>query len=410
VFTPTAGNSGAHFKNPLSDSKDLLYVVAMGDSVVWGNGLYTQDTFMYKFGQNVADGTGRKVQVVYYAHSGARFNRIDDYTSTLYFDSQGNYIGDISSERPTTEEQAECAAHDYPQAEIIVMDGCINDVGATEIALPFPLNFTNPNDIVQGASDCGSHWPDFLQNHVLNNFQKATVIVLNYYQVVSDLSKPLLVQGEAPGVVTRPATDEVALRQSAEELDNKRLSLMKMSGLSTSQAVERITPGSGRSGARLAAESSSQKILEWSTNSQAFLATSQNCAVAAVNIANGSPNTSPCPKIAVYVPTTPPNPPQPIQATQSSRTYLAAPDPYPWPPAYSYGAPEHHIWYLPIPEDRQYEDYKAQVARCKAEFNLVSLKDYLGCIWDPMAHPNIPGAESYRQGLLDVIANAWKAN
>jgi hypothetical protein len=411
VFNPSGGNTGVHLKNPLSDSTDVLYVVVMGDSVVWGNGLFNPDTFMYKFGQNVADETGRNVQVVYYAHSGARFYRIDDYTSTLYFDAQGNYIGDISSERPTTEEQAACAAQQFPQAEILVMDGCINEVGATEIALPFPLNFTNPNEIVQGASDCGSHWSDFLQNGVLNNFQKATAIVLNYYQVVSDLSKPLVVPAKAPGAAAGPDPDEVAHGQAVEDLEERRLSLMKKSGMSTTQAKTRIARGSGPNTVGARAVTSNQKIVDWSTNSQAFLVTSQNCAIAAVNVANGIENATPCPKIATYDPTIRPNPPPPlIQATQSSRAYLAAPAPYPWPPTYSYGAPEHHIWYLPIPEDREYEDYSEQEKRCKAEFNLISLTDYYGCIWDPMAHPNVLGAESYRQGLLNVLTSAWKVD
>ena len=410
IFNPAASNSDVHLKNPLSDSTDVLYVVAMGDSVVWGNGLYDADTFMYNFGQNVADATGRRVQVVYYAHSGARLYRVDDYTSTPYFDAQGNYIGDISSQRPTTEEQAKCAAHDYPQAEILVMDGCINEVGATDIALPFPLNFTNANEIVKGASDCGSHWPDFLQNQVLNNFPKAAVIVLNYYQVVSDLSKPSEAKSGATGAAAGADPEQAALGQAVEMLDEKRLNLMKRSGKTTSQAWARIAQGSGRSPASMRAEKRSEKVIDWSENSLAFLVTSQNCAVAAVNVANGAPGAMPCPEIASYQPSVPLNPPPPLAVTQSSRTYLAAPKPYPWPASYSYGAADHHIWYLPIPASREYDDHSEQEKRCKAEFNLISVKDYFGCIWDPMAHPNRLGAESYRQTLFEVIKNAWKVD
>jgi hypothetical protein len=395
-------------KNPLSDSKDTLYIIAMGDSVVWGNGLYPNDTFMYKFGHDVADRTGRNVQVVFYAHSGARFDLIDDYTSTLYFDAQGKYIGDISSERPTTEEQAECAAQQYPQAEILVMDGCINEVGATEIALPFPLNFTNPDEIVESTSGCGTRWPEFLKENVLTKFDKATVVVLNYYEVVSQASKPLV---EQAGARAEQANADAGLSQAVGTLDDQRLTLLKKSGLTTKKAKTRIAPVAEPNALQLHAETSDQKVIDWSANSRAFLVTSQNCEVAAVNIANGLQNSTPCPKAAHYDPNIEPIvPPVPMQATQGSRTILAAPAPYPWPANYSYGAIDTHLWYLPIPKSREYEDYGDQEKRCKAEFNLLSEKDYLTCIWDPMGHPNVPGAESYRQGLVDALGNAWKTD
>jgi len=54
--------------------------------------------------------------------------------------------------------------------------------------------------------------------------------------------------------------------------------------------------------------------------------------------------------------------------------------------------------------------YLHERERCKAEFNLISVKDYFGCIWDPMAHPNRLGAESYRQTLFEVIKSAWKVD
>jgi len=405
-------------KNPLSDSKDTLFVVAMGDSVVWGNGLYDPHTFMYTFGQDLANLTGRNVQVVFYAHSGARLYRVDDYTSTLYLNPDGSYIGDVSSQRPTTEEQASCAARPnsdggYPQAEILVMDGCINDVGATEIALPFPLNFTNSGEIVEDASACGARWPDFLQNQVLNNFPKATVIVLNYYQVVSDLSKPLDAAAVRAGAATVPSPDETALGDAVGKLHEKRLSLIMKSGLTAKRAEARIGQGTETSTVGTAAEKSRLKISQWSANSTAFLVTTQCYAVKAVNAADGLPNPFSCPTTGTYDPSNPPNPPPiptPAQATQSSRTYLAAPDPYPWPPDYSYGAANTHLWYLPIPKDRQYEDYDDQLKRCRAQFSLISFTDYDTCIWDPMGHPNVYGAESYHKSLVAVMNEAWKVN
>jgi hypothetical protein len=122
--------------NPLGTpgSKAVLKIVTMGDSVVWGNGNVPENKFSIKVAQHIADATGRDVSVVAYAHSGARLKVYDDDSLVPIVDGASQQ--DLNSQRPTTTEQAVCAADKDKDAEIVLLDGCINEVGSTDIALP----------------------------------------------------------------------------------------------------------------------------------------------------------------------------------------------------------------------------------------------------------------------------------
>jgi hypothetical protein len=121
--------------DPISSSSPGLKIVTLGDSVVWGDGNLERNKFSVKLARDLANATGRATTVVEYAHSGARLVSADDPASLVPTDGSV-YQMDLNSQRPTTAEQADCAASRDSDAEVVLLDGCINEVGATKIALP----------------------------------------------------------------------------------------------------------------------------------------------------------------------------------------------------------------------------------------------------------------------------------
>jgi hypothetical protein len=73
-------------------------------------------------------------------------------------------------------------------AEIVFLDGCINDVGATKIALPFPFNFTSKETIAEDASACGPEMNALLGN-VTKQFNQATIVVIKKDSIPSAQAK-----------------------------------------------------------------------------------------------------------------------------------------------------------------------------------------------------------------------------
>ena len=108
---------------------DTLKIVAFGDSVVWGDGEKPDNKIVSLVGQRVADETGSEVRVVSFAHSGARLKCVDDQTSKVPTRGTGSdeeTLGDLDGQHTTTSEQVACATEANSDAEIVLLDGCIN--------------------------------------------------------------------------------------------------------------------------------------------------------------------------------------------------------------------------------------------------------------------------------------------
>ena len=109
----------------------------------------------------------------------------------LFPSDHGMPSGDLNSPYPTVREQADCAAVGYPSAEIVVINGCLNEVGPEEVALPPPLDLTSKEAIEQRAYQyCSTPMQEILAK-VKAAFPWATIIVANYYQIVSNDSSIL---------------------------------------------------------------------------------------------------------------------------------------------------------------------------------------------------------------------------
>jgi len=370
-FTPQYSGPPT-LRNPVTSgvgadgSKLPLKIVTFGDSAMWGNGDKPEHKIAYLVGQSVANETQRTVLVDAFAHSAARLKRVDpDKGQLLPLDPVTNQpLSDLDAERPTTVEQADCAAVNDSDAEIVLLDGCINEVGATNIALPiFPfLNNTSPAQIQERVyADCGEPMKVAL-NHVKKSFPHATIVVLNYWLVVSSKSSPVGVKN--------------AVKQQMK--------------LEKTEGGRELTPES--------VESRKQK---WWDNSERFLNTSQACFIWAIACANGSIQGALCelPE-ATDDPTHPQEcPSAPAAPTGSARVFLAT-VPGDDRPEYAYGGKEKHIWSVPFHFlfwSREDEMYGPRVKLCK-QFALPGDTD---CKVNPTAHPNVKGASFYAFGSLN---------
>jgi hypothetical protein len=362
-FTPKSAGP-ATLGNPLTDGTPAdpskpLKIVTLGDSAMWGDGDLPDHKIASLVGQSVANETQRMVVVDAFAHSGARLNRVDSGKEWLSPLDGENALSDLDAERPTTIEQADCANVVDHDAEIVLMDGCINEVSATDIALPILpfLNDTSPAEIEERVyRDCGTPMQGALQR-VLNNFPKATIIVLNYWLIVSPDSKP----------IEPEYTREAALARECQLRDPKELRTKKQ---------------------------------KWWANSECFLGTSEKCFNWAIACANGTLQGSLC---KLPEATNDPTHPQDCPDVSSSssprgRVFLATvlDD-----PEFSYGTKETHLWQVPIHflfwtwhKDEMY-DIRAKLCEQFA------LKSDTGCKVNVTAHPNPKGASFYAFGSLN---------
>ena len=145
----------------------------------------------------------------------------------------------------------------------------------------------------------------------------------------------------------------------------------------------------------------------WDTNSEAFLSTLQTCfnwAVAGVDHPAGSSSYADC------EPVFPPPNHRPAsaylgRASPDSRVFLAT---VPDDPEYAYGARQTHLWRYPVTflwwhwGDNM---YSARIKLCHQYF-----KDPVACYncsINALAHPNVKGAQFFRDSLISIFKSAW---
>jgi hypothetical protein len=379
--------------NPLLPSgtpaRSVLKIVALGDSVVWGDGNTEQNKFVVKIAHDLANATGRSTTVVAYAHSGARLAKADDPTSLVPTDGP-IYQMDLNSERPTTVEQEQCAATRDTDAELVILDGCINEVGATKIALPIPLNWTTAKHIHQWAyAACSQPMLDLLKS-VKVSFPLATIVVVNYYQIVTGLSTLKLKQ-QLPGAARPKPSANGTPKSAALELQAEQDRLLALYGQQKVQLFDEPIP-----------QSEDDVLYAWQNNSIQFLSVSEDCFSWAVAGADGSAvdpinGLSSCPTGTVDIP------PVLAQVTPAVHVYLAK---VPEDDAFGYGVPRTtHEWRLP---SNQHPDgmYTTRVPLCESHYPRdAGAKET--CKINAMAHPNVDGAEAYHQSIWAILQTAW---
>jgi glycerophosphoryl diester phosphodiesterase len=155
-------------------------VLVLGDSVMWGQGLTPAKKF-YSIVQEWLKGVvQRDVNVTVMAHSGASILPVEE--------SATGCDGEVNISWPTINTQRLDAALKYRRAgidprqvDLVLVNGGINDVGASNLVNPF----FRSSEIKQGAEKyCYSAMRDLLLE-IADTFCNARIVVTGYFPIIS---------------------------------------------------------------------------------------------------------------------------------------------------------------------------------------------------------------------------------
>jgi len=363
--------------NPADNSQ--LTMLTFGDSAMWGNGLNIDHKYSHQVARHIADATGRVVNFITYAHSGANLStEAGQSYEPLKPSDNGRPPGDLNAGLPTTLQQEACAATKYAGAEVILLNGCINDVSAEAIGLPFPLIGAGPAEIKSRAlKQCSEPMRTLLKN-TQDDYPRATIIVSNYWLIISDKSSPAGVTMKKR--IARSTSSDPALNKEFDDLISAQLKAEHETGKNFVEAELQSDPAA--------------IFRKWSDNSRAFLDTSQDCLVWAVGLANAQTTPDLCPHAL---------PSGPQLASQNWRVFLAT---VPDKPEFAYGAgKEKRLWSVPLVPRRYDQEYVPRHALCMTHYPLG--KRFI-CRVNPTAHPNVAGAKAYTDSINTILDVAWK--
>jgi lysophospholipase L1-like esterase len=186
---------------------DPLQMLVLGDSILWGQGLRPEEKFSSRVKCWLEERTDREVKVHVEAHSGAVIS--GTLAAELRFKAAS---GEVNLVAPTVNEQLDSAIRFYKEDQtspaLILMNGCINDVGVKSL-----LAASTPLDDLRARirKSCGEDVYALLQR-VRNNFPQSHVLVMSYYPIVS-----------------HKTDDNAFLRLLVKKLSNQRPEARRMS-------------------------------------------------------------------------------------------------------------------------------------------------------------------------------------
>jgi lysophospholipase L1-like esterase len=178
-------------------------LLAIGDSVIWGQGLLAE----HKTATLLARHLGTETTML--AHSGAKIGIRDSYTVTMP-------SGEVPCFFPTILQQLQSFPGDPTQVKYVLMNGGINDVEVQRVFNPMIPQFELE---LHTRNYCGRDMLTLLQR-VVKKFSNAQVLVLGYYPVLSHQSSPQGVEtlfSLIHGVKFAPLYDPAAFRNELVE-------------------------------------------------------------------------------------------------------------------------------------------------------------------------------------------------
>ncbi len=172
-FTPKTTKS--------TPANDPIHMLVLGDSIMWGQGLKTEDKAWWRLKNWLQEKTGREVMERVEAHSGAA---IEAAPGSEIFTSKDREVNLLT---PTINEQVGAARNYYgdpAKVDLILVNGCINDVDVRTL-----LDVSTPLDLLEVSirEKCGGRMQSLLQR-ITREFPKAQVVVPGYYRILSPLS------------------------------------------------------------------------------------------------------------------------------------------------------------------------------------------------------------------------------
>lgn len=159
-----------------------LNMLVLGDSIMWGQGLRTEDKSWYQVKIWLAQTTGRAVSERIEAHSGT----VIEAGSTE--ESRAPLHGEVNVGLPTVINEIERALRNYAngtQVDLVLVSGCINDVGTTNL-----LNAAKTTEDIRLLAEAKCGQPvETLLRRIASSFPAAYIIVTGYYPYFSEKTR-----------------------------------------------------------------------------------------------------------------------------------------------------------------------------------------------------------------------------
>ena len=194
---------------PQAGARRPLRMLALGDSVVWGQGLLDEHKFSYKLrdwlcAQRAAASScpdGQDVQLHVEAHSGAVISKPDkrrereEEARFTRADSPVRFPGEVNNAFPTMWGQLELARRHYQslsvppgEVDLVIVNGGINDMNAARLLVSRLFG----GDVKRLARKySGDEMRRFLLA-VADAFPNARIIVPGYFPLVSESTPPFI--------------------------------------------------------------------------------------------------------------------------------------------------------------------------------------------------------------------------
>ncbi len=173
-------------QNPPSSQNDKspehrLNMLVLGDSIMWGQGLRDEHKAWYQVKVWLNQTAGRDVREKIEAHSGAVVGSVGDPPANSVTPADG----EVNSAVPSVNDELDMAVKSYAdpsQVDLVLVDGCINDVGIFNL-----LNGGNSTDEINqlASSRCGPPMQALLKR-VADAFPSAHIIVTGYFPMISE--------------------------------------------------------------------------------------------------------------------------------------------------------------------------------------------------------------------------------
>lgn len=157
---------------------DFFYMIVVGDSVQWGNGLNEGEKMSALVIRTIEAELGRTVILQRYAHSGATiFAREGDGFCEF------NCFGEVPKVNTSILAQVDQVIRP-DLVEFVLTDGCINDVNVANIVNPTQT----PESIAQMTGPLCLDGMTELLRKIRTAMPSAAIVVTGYFQIVSPLS------------------------------------------------------------------------------------------------------------------------------------------------------------------------------------------------------------------------------
>lgn len=164
--------------------RDFFYLAIIGDSVLWGSGLEEQDKMSALAAEVIERETHKKVVCQRFAHSGARIVPAEGDSIC-----EVNCSGEVPTASTSITVQADLIEH--PElVDLVLMDGCINDVGVPSIIDP-EIGGDEFAELIRRF--CRDEMTTLI-GKVRSLAPQARIVVTGYYPIVGPQSDPFGLQ------------------------------------------------------------------------------------------------------------------------------------------------------------------------------------------------------------------------